>query len=1219
MKHRLLLFFLAVSTLVSATRTDVTTATIATAMTNAADGDTLLLAAGTYSSTLSLKSGKVLTLKKKPGVGSAILTFQFGQSAVSNTNCGIIFEDLIIKRSSDYFCLINLSAGKTMKKLAFKGDTIYAVNRCLFRTDSVYNVDNFEITNCLITGCGSNGWGFIYPKANITNFTVRNNTLIRYQSENFYRQNNTNTSNVLTFTFANNTVFKWSKASTYALCNVGSSFSASSTYTFTDNIIAEPWVSGQTPMIISTGSGTVTANKNLIINYGSYSGGTQTKTDLSGFTAADLYNPAIGFQDTTWTNNAKGIPTGDFRILSTSPLATASSTGGLIGDPRWLKTVTAPSTLTTQVSPVSSGTINPSTGTYNTGDPVTVTATPAFGYAFKEWQDANNANAVVSTNKIYTFTIAANTSLIAVFEAVPTYTFTLTKTGTGASWGKMTITPSATGGKYEAGTSVTMTPGNNLVSTFGQWDDATTAAKTVTINADYSISASFTANPFISAWDFNPAEPRGARDGDYYYASGNKGKLAFYAVNGSTTSWGGSTISGKTCARRYTDLADMPAKCRSFVAEIVTKGYKDILVKSKVTYDNNLVHANQLIQYSLDGTNYTDVTSINMTGKTKSTWYDLNASLPAAASNMTKIYIRWIGDVTSSYVGTVTTEITEGFYLGDVVVSGTPISTVSGDLIASTSGEMGTAANWSVSGGSFGVTGLAASAPSGTDNIVIPANTTMSNASELVCNNLDIRGALSANAALTVNGNLKVLSDANGTGTIRDNGNLTVTGTTSVQQYLTAGRNWYLSSPVSGATSSVFGASSETNFLYWYDESKGSTSPWTEITDDATSLNKMQGYVANMSADGIVTFSGTLYSGEQSISVNRTSGQTKEGFNLVGNPYASYLNWDQVTKSNLSTTLWQRTRKLDNSAYAFDTYNASGQAYISNSGKPVNGHIPPMQAFWVRVSPGFASGSITVDNTMRLHKGTQVTDLTETIEDVYLKSSGLQRSTTAAAVPSVIRLQVCSGNNSDEVLLYTNPQADNAFDAYDSPKMFTNSAAQPELFTVVENERLAINGLNQLVQGEEIPLGYSSVTGGAYSIKLSMFTGFPVNVSIFLKDRTTNQVVDLNAGEYAFQTNATTYNTNRFSLVIQSPQMPTNLADRRNNALAVSAVDDKIAISGITSTDARVTVFDITGQVVGKAKLAIGNQVLENQYQPGVYLVKIVEQGQQYNWKTILK
>jgi hypothetical protein len=495
----------------------------------------------------------------------------------------------------------------------------------------------------------------------------------------------------------------------------------------------------------------------------------------------------------------------------------------------------------------------------------------------------------------------------------------------------------------------------------------------------------------------------------------------------------------------------------------------------------------------------------------------------------------------------------------------------------------------------------------------------MSNASELVCNNLDIRGALSANAALTVNGNLKVLSDANGTGTIRDNGNLTVTGTTSVQQYLTAGRNWYLSSPVSGATSSVFGASSETNFLYWYDESKGSTSPWTEITDDATSLNKMQGYVANMSADGIVTFSGTLYSGEQSISVNRTSGQTKEGFNLVGNPYASYLNWDQVTKSNLSTTLWQRTRKLDNSAYAFDTYNASGQAYISNSGKPVNGHIPPMQAFWVRVSPGFASGSITVDNTMRLHKGTQVTDLTETIEDVYLKSSGLQRSTTAAAVPSVIRLQVCSGNNSDEVLLYTNPQADNAFDAYDSPKMFTNSAAQPELFTVVENERLAINGLNQLVQGEEIPLGYSSVTGGAYSIKLSMFTGFPVNVSIFLKDRTTNQVVDLNAGEYAFQTNATTYNTNRFSLVIQSPQMPTNLADRRNNALAVSAVDDKIAISGITSTDARVTVFDITGQVVGKAKLAIGNQVLENQYQPGVYLVKIVEQGQQYNWKTILK
>jgi len=41
-----------------------------------------------------------------------------------------------------------------------------------------------------------------------------------------------------------------------------------------------------------------------------------------------LYLASTGFQDTS---------ANDFHILSTSPLASASTTGGLIGDTRWLK------------------------------------------------------------------------------------------------------------------------------------------------------------------------------------------------------------------------------------------------------------------------------------------------------------------------------------------------------------------------------------------------------------------------------------------------------------------------------------------------------------------------------------------------------------------------------------------------------------------------------------------------------------------------------------------------------------------------------------------------------------------------------------------------------------------------------------------------------------------------------------------------------------------
>ncbi len=100
--------------------------------------------------------------------------------------------------------------------------------------------------------------------------------------------------------------------------------------------MAEPGLAGQLPKMLNATGGNLIAQNNLIINYGTYSQSSPVSSsisDLTGFSASDLYNPATGFQDTTSVKN-------DFHILSTSPLAKAGTTGGIIGDPRWLKTVT---------------------------------------------------------------------------------------------------------------------------------------------------------------------------------------------------------------------------------------------------------------------------------------------------------------------------------------------------------------------------------------------------------------------------------------------------------------------------------------------------------------------------------------------------------------------------------------------------------------------------------------------------------------------------------------------------------------------------------------------------------------------------------------------------------------------------------------------------------------------------------------------------------------
>ena len=188
--------------------------------------------------------------------------------------------------------------------------------------------------------------------------------------------------------------------------------------------------------------------------------------------------------------------------------------------------------------------------------------------------------------------------------------------------------------------------------------------------------------------------------------------------------------------------------------------------------------------------------------------------------------------------------------------------------------------------------------------------------------NVNPGAKLTNNAALTVT-TFNLQSDATGTGTYIETGSSTIT-TVNAKQYLTTGRNWYISSPVTGATATTFNPAGLSNILYWYDEVHGSTSPWPQITDNATGLNVMQGYVVNMATDGAVTFNGTLNTGSKNITVSRTNGEAKEGFNLVGNPYPSYLDWDQVIKSNLQTSMWQRT-KNSGDTYVFDTYNSTGQ------------------------------------------------------------------------------------------------------------------------------------------------------------------------------------------------------------------------------------------------------------------------------------------------------
>lgn len=670
-KYSLLLFMLLFAIIAGATKTNVTSsANLPAAVSAAANGDTLLLTTGTYTSGFNIQNGKIITIKSAPGT-KVTLDFAIGSGAVTDANCGFVFEGVTIDRNTtgtvqNYF--MDGSTFGNISILAFRNDTIRNIGRCLIRggNTTVTTLEKIEISNSIITDCGVSGWCFLYPKFYIQNVTVKNSTLKNYTNgESFFRPQVTSTSNVLNFTFENNTVYKWSKSNSYAICYSGNMNSTSSNFTFRNNIFTE-YNGTSAPNILNTTGGSLIATTNLIVNYGGYSQISAVSSSISDLTLGSLGLSGLGYPDPD---------NGDFSILSTSPIATSGVNGQPLGDPRWIKTLTVPVSLSTSVYPLCAGTVSPLGGTYNKGESANLTATRAFGYKFKEWQDA--IGNVISTSNPMTLTMDADKNIKAVFSQLTTYDLILSKEGEGAKWGNVTLSPAPVNGKYESGTQVAVTMSPNQVTTFMKWEDGTTqASRQILMDDNKTITATFDVKPFIVGWDFATSSPVSNRIADYYFQTDNTGLLNNYNPGEVTTSWGAGnkTFGGVTysCVRRYTDLSLLQANTPRYLqARFSGVGYKNIQVKSKIGADNTCVNKYQKIQYSTDGVKFVTLDSININAAYNANWVDCNVTLPEMADSLKQsIYIRWIPETTSGFVQDAipTAGSTEGFYLANVFV-----------------------------------------------------------------------------------------------------------------------------------------------------------------------------------------------------------------------------------------------------------------------------------------------------------------------------------------------------------------------------------------------------------------------------------------------------------------------------------------------------------------------------------------------------------------------
>ncbi len=463
---------------------------------------------------------------------------------------------------------------------------------------------------------------------------------------------------------------------------------------------------------------------------------------------------------------------------------------------------------------------------------------------------------------------------------------------------------------------------------------------------------------------------------------------------------------------------------------------------------------------------------------------------------------------------------------------------------------------------------------------------------------------VNAGARLTNNGNLtattfNILSDAtNGTGTFTDNGT-TNTTTTNVQQYLTSGRNWFIASPVSGATSNVV-KFNPSNRLWRYNDVDVT---WDEITNTDTLLGVMNGYVVKPVANGVITFSGgALNTGAISISgLTRGTSGTKRGFHLVGNPYPSCVNWEAAFKTNLQSSMWYRTKNA--STYVFETYNAATHIGTDNSGTAVTKYIPPMQAFWVRVDADGAIGTLGFDNTMRSHQ------------------SGIRLRSAESAEQQVLRLKVSNGVNSDVAIVVFEPGASDEYDKYDSPKMTNDNILIPEIYTMAGSEQVVINGLKSVADNTQLSLGFKAGQSDTYSIQATEISHFNADMKVVLVDKALHVEQDMTDGSVYSFTSDETNTTDRFSIVFRSSLIETGIQKVEDPGISIFRYGKGqflVKVKGQTNEVGTITVTGLLGQRILTTRITGETTVLNTNLASGSYLITVKSDGKELIRKVVV-
>lgn len=359
---------------------------------------------------------------------------------------------------------------------------------------------------------------------------------------------------------------------------------------------------------------------------------------------------------------------------------------------------------------------------------------------------------------------------------------------------------------------------------------------------------------------------------------------------------------------------------------------------------------------------------------------------------------------------------------------------------------------------------------------------------------------------------LTLKSNPQGSALVVDNGG-DFLGNLTIQKYLNNIMGYhFICSPFSNVTINELGDDFPLNLntvypnIYYYDEtdtSSNSDDGWLAPINTNHQMGIGEGYSCwfNAISGTTLDMTGNINSGPMTISLTHTPNSTidtsscpPEGWNLIGNPYPSPLNFDLLL---LSAPI-----EVEKALYLWNPTTKNYTSYVDGIGSPssTTSIIPSFQGFWVKTTN---NTSLNFDNSMRI---TNPDDST----NIFLKSSSVNAP--------IFRLEIEGQNQTEELVTRFVPNATTGFDSnYDAYFLASGYSNAIDFAAITGDGPVKINCLPPLQSnGVTIPLHYIIYTAENLSISMTEFTNFNNYDQIILEDTKLGVSHVLNNGNYSF-------------------------------------------------------------------------------------------------------